>query len=236
MKLSARVFFATYGCAVLLTAGAQAASSAGFSTVNSQEQAFQSEPDYQNAITIMPELDAALNTREKAFVVNEESTRTVFNGDGLFVYGEGAPGDAIGRTDLVKVLDIGLISKEDERRASDLNEKKSVQAQEYGSTSEIPHTTSRVDMYGAVASDKSPFRAVGKLFFNTGNQTASCTASLIRPGIIVTAAHCVAEYGSSRFYTDFRFIPAYANGEAPYGIWRYSDAFVSATFYDGTAK
>jgi hypothetical protein len=47
-----------------------------------------------------------------------------------------------------------------------------------------------------------------------------------KPGIVVTAAHCVANYGQSQFYSGWTFVPAYNNGSAPYGTWIAATATV----------
>ena len=41
-----------------------------------------------------------------------------------------------------------------------------------------------------------PYRAVGKLVFTVNGQSSWCAASLIRRSIIVTAAHCIQDFGS----------------------------------------
>jgi V8-like Glu-specific endopeptidase len=68
-----------------------------------------------------------------------------------------------------------------------------VAPQESGTTNH-PFTTARADLSGATASNAYPYRASGKLFFNIGTATYMCSASLIKRGVVVTAAHCVAEF------------------------------------------
>ena len=58
-----------------------------------------------------------------------------------------------------------------------------------------------------------PFRAAGKLFFKKAAETRICSASLIKRGLVVTAAHCVANYGKNEHYLNFEFVPAYDNGQ-----------------------
>jgi hypothetical protein len=72
-----------------------------------------------------------------------------------------------------------------------------------------------------------PWKAIGKLFFrNLSGGTSSCTASVISPNdIIVTAAHCCYERGRG-FYSNWRFYPAYRNGNAPLGNYGYVRARV----------
>jgi V8-like Glu-specific endopeptidase len=108
-----------------------------------------------------------------------------------------------------------------------------VAPQEFG-TSNHPFTTSRVNVSGNTTSKYYPYRAAGKLFFNIGASTYVCSASLIKRGVIVTAAHCVANFGASQFYTNWRFVPAYNNGTAPYGTWTARSATVLTSYFNGT--
>lgn len=108
----------------------------------------------------------------------------------------------------------------------------------YGSFG-IPYTTTRVQLgnrSGAramAATDANllsvtyPYSAVGKLFFNTPQGRSHCTASVIRRGVIVTAAHCIQDFGSgSSLYNSFSFEPGHygpagasINQTQPYGAW-----------------
>lgn len=97
--------------------------------------------------------------------------------------------------------------------------------QEFGSSGQ-PYTTSRVNA--------APHRRAGKLFFKIDGNTFVCTASLIKPGIIVTAAHCVASFGARRYHSDWTYIPAYADGAAPFGKWSTTSARVLASYFNGT--
>jgi V8-like Glu-specific endopeptidase len=64
-----------------------------------------------------------------------------------------------------------------------------------------------------------PHRATGKLWFETSpGQWSTCSASMIKPGIVATAGHCVAS-GTGRWYGSFVYVPAYRSGSAPYGVW-----------------
>ena len=81
-----------------------------------------------------------------------------------------------------------------------------------------------------------PYSPSGKLFFNTGNSTSVCSASVIERGVVVTAAHCVANFGASEFYSNWEFIPAYNNGNAPYGAWTANKAIILTSYYEGTDR
>lgn len=69
-----------------------------------------------------------------------------------------------------------------------------------------------------------PQSTIGVLTAMTPQGMISCTASVVRPNIILTAGHCVA--GGGVWYTGFRFYPGYQNGNY-WGVWggRYSGTF-----------
>jgi len=108
-----------------------------------------------------------------------------------------------------------------------------IEPDEFG-TSAQPFTTSQVNASGDLTVNYYPYRAAGKLFFKIGTNSYLCSASLIKPGIVVTAAHCVANYGQSQFYSGWTFVPAYNNGSAPYGTWTAASATVPTRYYNGT--
>ena len=101
----------------------------------------------------------------------------------------------------------------------------------YG-TSNQPFTTARADL-SSPTNTMYPYRATGKLFFKEGNTTYMCSASLIKKGLILTAAHCVSSYGKNTLYTNFQFIPGYRKGVGPYGKWSASKVIVLTSYYTG---
>jgi V8-like Glu-specific endopeptidase len=106
-----------------------------------------------------------------------------------------------------------------------------VEPQEYG-TSRHVFTTVRVDVTTGIPTRYYPFRAAGKLYFKIGSGNYVCSASLIKRGVIVTAAHCVTAFGGA-WYTSWRFVPAYY-GAAPYGNWYASNVAVMTSYKNGT--
>lgn len=102
-------------------------------------------------------------------------------------------------------------------------------------TAGLPFTTSRVDMGGLQLSKVDYFRRAGRLFFKVGADTGVCSAALLKPGIVVTAAHCVAEFGSNTGYSNFQYVPAYFQGQAPYGVWSTANVYVMSSYLNGTA-
>jgi V8-like Glu-specific endopeptidase len=111
-----------------------------------------------------------------------------------------------------------------------------ISPQEYG-TNRHPFSTAKADLNsgGATATNTFyPYRAAGKLYFTKGGSSYICSASFIKRGVVVTAAHCVADFGKSTFYTGWRFIPGYRNGAAPYGTGTVRSAYVLSSYYNGT--
>lgn len=96
-------------------------------------------------------------------------------------------------------------------------------------------TTSRV--FPDAALTVYPYSAAGKLFFTNPrtNQNFVCTASVLRPRIVVTAGHCVTNPSTTAagrfFYTNFLFVPAFNNGAAPFGSWTSSQQWVLNAWY-----
>lgn len=81
-----------------------------------------------------------------------------------------------------------------------------------------------------------PYRTVGKLFFNKpGLGDFVCSASVLRPRVVVTAGHCVhsGRNGSNGFYRNFMFVPAYRSGNAPFGTWDWEWVTTTSTWSTG---
>jgi V8-like Glu-specific endopeptidase len=112
-------------------------------------------------------------------------------------------------------------------------------------TSSAPYTTARVAVTTLGTSSTAintpvtsyPYRATGKLYFKQGNLTYVCSASLIKKGVLVTAAHCVFDYGktSNGWYTNFVWCPANTTSSGgPYGCYYAGWARILAPYYYGT--
>lgn len=112
-------------------------------------------------------------------------------------------------------------------------EEDGVSPQEFGTTNH-PFTTSQVNAYRNQTSKFYPYRATGKLYFNIDGSTYVCSASLIKPGVIVTAAHCVADFGKQTFFSNWQFVPAHNGASAPYGVWDGASATILTSYYNGT--
>lgn len=108
-----------------------------------------------------------------------------------------------------------------------------VESQQFG-TLNHPFSSARADL-SSPTNTQYPYRASGKLFFNKGASTFVCSASLIKRGVIVTAAHCVSQQGASLFYTNFTFVPGYRNNIRPFGTWTSSSVSVMTAYFAGAA-
>lgn len=78
-----------------------------------------------------------------------------------------------------------------------------------------------------------PYRCVGKLFFKRGGRNYVCSASSIGNNAIWTAGHCLhaGDNKPSGWATNVVFVPAYQNGNAPYGQWQAKQLFVRTAWY-----
>ncbi|MFH1793182.1 MAG: hypothetical protein ABIK36_08790 [Pseudomonadota bacterium] len=121
-----------------------------------------------------------------------------------------------------------------------------VDGQAYGSAPEKwPYTISRVAVSGPpgpgtitqwVPVTSKPFRFTGKLWVRFGSSWFVCTASLIKRGVLVTAAHCVHNYGEGAggFADEVRWYPANAGASGPWSYfsglsWRVPTPYVNGT-------
>lgn len=66
----------------------------------------------------------------------------------------------------------------------------------------------------------SVVKTAGRVFFTYQGRTASCSGNAVtstNKSTVMTAGHCVKLGGA--FHTNWVFVPAYNNGNAPYGTW-----------------
>jgi V8-like Glu-specific endopeptidase len=100
-------------------------------------------------------------------------------------------------------------------------------------TQGLQFTTSQI---GPQAVDTTyPSRATGKLWFQQPGSTGwwVCSGSMIKPGIVLTAGHCVSS-GSGAWYSSFQFVPGYRSGAAPYGTWTsWASATTTSEWFSG---
>jgi hypothetical protein len=97
-------------------------------------------------------------------------------------------------------------------------------------TAGMPFSTGRVDTLASYA-------PTGRLWITFPTATdKTCTASLIAPSVVVTAAHCVQFFGIGERgrSSAWRFVPAAFGPDGPYGEFVGIDVAVAAPFAAGT--
>jgi V8-like Glu-specific endopeptidase len=80
-----------------------------------------------------------------------------------------------------------------------------------------------------------PYKAIGKLYFDTPGGPAYCTASVIGPDLIVTAAQCILDTHTDTFYTNFAFCPAAKGSACPYGTFAWIGIVLQNAFLEATS-
>lgn len=112
-------------------------------------------------------------------------------------------------------------------------------AGEAAGTAGHPFTTKRASADNSVEPIvKFPWRATGKLFMKFGDSTFVCTASVIDKSLLVSAAHCVHNFGEKRdgFADAVTFEPARHEGDKPFGTWTGKQWWIPKVYFDGTDK
>ena len=109
-----------------------------------------------------------------------------------------------------------------------------------------PYTIARVAVTGAPYSTTNgalvpvasrPYRSTGKLWMRFGTSWFVCTASLIKKGVLITAAHCVHNYGrqAAGFANEVRWYPAnYNSAGGPWGYYSGVNWRIPTVYYNGT--
>lgn len=80
-----------------------------------------------------------------------------------------------------------------------------------------------------------PYSAIGKLYFDTPDGPAYCTASVIGPDLIVTAARCVMDTASDIVYTNFAFCPAARGSACPYGTFPWAGIVLQFAYMEAAS-
>jgi len=112
-----------------------------------------------------------------------------------------------------------------------------------------PYTTARVASTSGNATDDPidspvsaiPYRQTGKLMMLFGATWYQCTASLLLPNVLVTAAHCVHDYGlgDAGFAQSIFWVPSNTDdpqgvSPGPFGVWNATEVVIADTYYAGT--
>lgn len=75
-----------------------------------------------------------------------------------------------------------------------------------------------------------PARTVGKLFFRMGGRDCVASAFVVERAGIMTAAHCLLLEGQQA--SEMVFIPAFQNGNAPFGVWVIDNCHFPSAWID----
>ena len=131
----------------------------------------------------------------------------------------------------------------------------SIDSQAFGSsTLKWPYSTARVAVNGLgpstssllVPVSSSPYRQAGKLFMRFGTSSwFVCSASLIKKGVLITAAHCVHHFGqgSQGFANQVVWVPANTtntgflpptSGAGPYGVYSGVTWRIPTPYFNGS--
>ncbi|MBD0346437.1 MAG: trypsin-like serine protease [Coleofasciculus sp. Co-bin14] len=107
----------------------------------------------------------------------------------------------------------------------------------YG-TSKVPYSTSRVLGGTANPAQAGPYRRAGKLYMAFGGTTYNtiCSASMIGRSLLITAAHCVHDYGrgSAGFARKVKFVPAKDNANEPDLFYESTQYLIPTSYFNGT--
>lgn len=114
-------------------------------------------------------------------------------------------------------------------------------------TSTAPYTTARVAVSTLGPSSTAsrtpvtsyPYRATGKIYARWGSKWYVCTGSLIKKSVLITAAHCVFNYGqkSEGWADEVLWYPANISANTsrqPYGGWVARRMYVPTPYVNGT--
>jgi hypothetical protein len=105
-------------------------------------------------------------------------------------------------------------------------------------TSLIPYSTSRVLGGTTNPAQTNPYRRAGKLYMAFGGTTYNsvCSASMIGKSLLITAAHCVHDYGQQNngWATKVKFVPAKNQASEPYLFYESTQYLIPTAYFNGT--
>lgn len=121
---------------------------------------------------------------------------------------------------------------------------KSVLAPEAWGSSTAPYTTARVAVQVLGTSSQAsqtpvnsyPYRATGKLWARWGTSWYICSASLVKKGVLITAAHCIFNYGkkANGWAQEVRWYPANRSSSGgDYGFYAHRQLRVPTPYFNG---
>jgi V8-like Glu-specific endopeptidase len=96
---------------------------------------------------------------------------------------------------------------------------------------EIPRFVGPVDEREQIRDASAyPVTAVGLLYSTYGENGSSCSATLIGPATLITAAHCVYDHDHG-WPDNIQYVPAMLDENTyPHGVWEYEQAHIFAAY------
>jgi V8-like Glu-specific endopeptidase len=105
---------------------------------------------------------------------------------------------------------------------------KALRAPKAGGTETVVAPTAFPQAGGAWTGAGAVVNTSGRVFFTFQDRTASCSGNSVTSqngSTVITAGHCVKYQGS--WHTNWVFVPAYDNGQAPHGQWAATKTFAT---------
>jgi len=128
-------------------------------------------------------------------------------------------------TDASQLPNVGMLRKSD-ASLSGSGVGSGFSSQAFGAFGGFPFTSRSVAQApnsnkNAYPVDTAPYQQTGKLFMDFGGSFFVCSGSVLQSGLVLTAAHCVHDFGSAEFGFADRvfFLPALHNDVVPFGVW-----------------
>lgn len=222
-----RIFHTAIASALLVAGGVHAAPQGIVSMPAGQAGMAQarSTPDYRGAQSVLPSI-AAMPPR-------------AFDFNAAYALGQRAPeagdvGQVGGTADASGLArQLFTLTPEEQQLQQQSVTMRGATPEAVG-TQGLQFTSSQV--YPTQADTSFPTRATGKLWFEKVPGSGSwfvCSGTMIKPGIVLTAGHCVSS-GGGGWYGSFQFVPGYRSGAAPYGSWTsWATATTTTEWFNG---
>ena len=105
-------------------------------------------------------------------------------------------------------------------------------------TSGLAYSSSRVLGGTTIPAQGTYYRKAGKLYMAFGGTTYNyvCSASMIGKSLLITAAHCVHDFGkgSAGWATKVKFVPAKENASQPYQEFESTQFMIPTSYFNGS--
>ncbi|CAD5989940.1 serine protease [Agreia sp. COWG] len=103
-------------------------------------------------------------------------------------------------------------------------------------SSDTAPSTELTSASGSVAQQVAPVPHIGRVFYTLNGADYICSANVVQSAnrsTVATAAHCMT--GNGAFSENSVFVPAYENGDAPYGRWPVVAGEIAGGFTENNA-